>query len=266
MRHPNHGSEGNLFKGILVDAARTPTYIPTWILITTPMIYLIYMLLGSGKYLFDLIRQLMKKDFITMDLTDMLMFISGFGAVFFIIFTHVTIYNGWRHCYFAYPCFVYFAVYFLHYLAKKTLSKICYLCCTLLVISLGYNAFWIADNHPFEFVYFSPVFRNTANFYSGDYWSISSRALLEQIIETDPGRILVINHKYSQAGSINRGLFPEEKRSLIELTYDETENVDYYIVCRDDIMSVDIDLDGYKKDFSITVDKDEIGAVFRKKE
>ena len=50
----------------------------------------------------------------------------------------------------------------------------------------------------------------------------------------------------------------------MELTYDETPAVDYYIVCRDDIPSVDIIPDDFEKVYSVIVDKDEIGAVFKR--
>ena len=59
---------------------------------------------------------------------------------------------------------------------------------------------------------------------------------------------------------------PEEQKKYLELTYEETPDVDYYIVCRDDIPSVDIGLAGYEKVFSVKVDQDEIGAVFKRSE
>lgn len=264
LHHPNHGSDGNLFKGILVDAAATYTYIPTWIIITTPVVYILFMISGACKYVFDAIRNLFKIDFGRINLADLMMFVSGYAAVIFIIIKHVTIYNGWRHCYFAYPCFVYFAIYFFNQLDAKKAALIRYAVYSVTVLSCLYNMFWIIRNHPFEYVYFSPVARNNPGDYSGDYWSVSSRALLEYIMENEPGRVLKINHAHSQAGSINRGLFPEETRDYIILTYDQTDDVDYYIVCRDDIPSVDIDLKGYKKVYAITVDNDQIGAVFQK--
>ena len=194
---------------------------------------------------------------------DALMFISGFIAVAFIILTHVTIYNGWRHCYFAFPCIIFFAVFFLEKILAKGTIVGKYACLLLLGASFVYHAAWIVQNHPFEYAYFSSAFRTQASRYSGDYWGISSRALLEYITETDPGRMLLINHGYTQAGSINRGLLPEDERKYLTLTYDETDDVDYYIVCRDDRPSTDIGLDGFEKVFSVTVDEDEIGAVYK---
>ena len=263
MHHPNHGSEGNLFKGVLVDAAATYTYIPTWILITTPVVYIVLMLSGVCAYIYDTAKNLFKRSLDRINLTDLMIFIDGYAAVVFIIIKHVTIYNGWRHCYFAYPCFVYFAMYFFRKLPGNKLKIIRYCVYTSLAASCLYNLLWICRNHPFEYVYFSPIVRSHPGDYSGDYWSVSSRALLEYIMKNDQGRVLKINHAHSQAGSINRGLFPEEVRDYIVLTYDQTEDVDYYIVCRDDIPSVDLDLKGYKKVYSITVDNDQIGAVFQ---
>ena len=263
MHHPNHGSEGNLFKGVLVDAAKTLTYIPVWIIITTPVIYLLLILGGSVKYSFDLIKQILHRDYKTVHLTDAMMFIVGYGAVFFIIIAHVTIYNGWRHCYFAYPCFVYFAVYLLYKLENSSFPFIRKFCYAVLAFSAVYNACWIIKNHPYEYVYFSPIARSQSNRFSGDYWGISSRALLEYITEIDPEKVIKINHIYSQAGSINRGLLPEEKRRFLDMVYEQTDDVSYYIVCRDNIPDVDIDIPGYQKIYSITVDNDEFAAVYR---
>lgn len=266
MRHPNHGSEGNLFKGVLVDAAHTLTYIPVWIAITVPTVYLIFTLAGTLRYVAVVISDLLNGRFRKIGLTDAMMFISGFGAVIFIVLTHVTIYNGWRHCYFAYPCFVYFAVSFFNWIDKRNNRIVSAPCYALMTCALFYNGIWIALNHPFEYVYFVPWARASASEFSGDYWSVSSRALLDYIIRSDPERMLKINHAYSQAGSINRGLFPEEQKKYLELTYEQTPDVDYYIVCRDDIPSVDIGLAGYEKVFSVKVDQDEIGAVFKRSE
>ena len=264
MRHPNHGSDGNLFKGVLVDAAYTYTYIPVWIALTVPSVYLALTVVGALLYLRNTIQDIFHAEFRDINLTDLMMFISGFAAVTFIIISHVTIYNGWRHCYFAYPCFVYFAVFLLHRMSYAKIHVVPVVIRCLLGCSMLYNAAWIVKNHPFEYVYFVPLARERVSEFSGDYWSISSRELLEYITRSDPERMLKVNHAYSQAGSINRGLLPEKQRKYLDLTYEETPDVDYYIVCRDDIPSVDIGFEGYEKVFSVTVDQDEIGAVFRK--
>ncbi len=263
MHHPNHGSDGNLFKGTLVDAAKTLTFIPTWMAITIPTVFLLFSLLGTLGWLFRSGKDVLRGRFEAIVPADVIFFISGFAAAGYIILRHVTIYNGWRHCYFCYPCILFFAVYGLASLKKPVLRKVCV---GLVGLAMLYNAGWIAANHPFEYVYFAPLFRSSAADFSGDYWGVSSRALLEYIVDSDPERMLLINHAHSQAGSINRGLLPEEQRKYLELTYDEDDTPDYYIVCRDDVPSTDLDRDAYEKVYAITVDDDEIGAVYKRKD
>lgn len=264
MHHPNHGSEGNLFKGLLVDAARTLTFIPVWIGLTVPTFYLVLTLGGTAVYIERNVRCLLSKKVADLNLADLMMFVSGFLAAAFIILAHVTIYNGWRHCYFVYPCIVYFAVYWIKSAFNSRFRVVPAACAVLLGASFIFNICWIIRNHPYEYVYFALPFRDQANNYSGDYWGISTRALLEYITETDPERMLLINHAGTQAGSINRGLLPEDERKFIELTYEESEDADYYIVCRDDKKDTGINKTNYEKVYSITVDQDEIGAVFKK--
>ena len=265
MRHPNHGSDGNLFNGVLVDAARTWQFIPVWILLTVPSVYIILSFGGTLWFLGAAGRSCLERNWKRICLTDLLMAGTGFAAVIFIIMTHVTIYNGWRHCYFAFPCIVYFAVFFIQKVCdsgKKALKTtvLAFLCGAFL-----YNGFWIVKYHPYEYVYFTPWAKNHSNAFSGDYWGISTRALFEYITENDPERMLKINHVHTPAGSINRGLLPEEESKYLELTYEVLDDVDYYLVCRDDIPSVDVDLPrGFKKVFHINVDGDEIAAVFQK--
>ena len=264
MHHPNHGSEGNLFKGLMVDAARTYTFVPVWIGLTVPSVYLLFSLAGTALFCLESVKRLVRARWREQVPADLLMFISGFGALVFIVLMHVTIYNGWRHCYFAYPCIVYFAVYALSAAGKLRVRAVRIFCPVLLGAAFVYNSCWIAVNHPFEYAYFAPVFRSRAQEFSGDYWGISSRALLEFITGSDPERMLLINHAETQAGSINRGLLPEDERKYLTLTYDRTDDVDYYIVCRDDKPDTGIGQPGYDKVFSVTVDSDEIGAVYKR--
>ncbi len=262
LHHPNHGSDGNLFKGVLVDAAQTLTFIPTWMLITIPTVFLVFSLLGTVSWVIVTVRNVLRGKFEAVSAVDMSFFISGFMAAGYIIVRHVTIYNGWRHCYFCYPCVLFFAVYCLASLKHSVTRKVSI---ALVGLCMLYNIGWIAANHPYEYVYFAPLFRNKASEFSGDYWGISSRALFEYIVESDPERMLLINHAHSQAGSINRGLLPEEQRMYLELTYEDTGTPDYYIVCRDDVPSTDLGITGYEKVYAITVDNDEIGAAYKRK-
>jgi len=119
-------------------------------------------------------------------------------------------------------------------------------------------------NHPFEYVYFAPLFRKYADEFSGDYWGIASRNLLEYIVQTDDRPQIIVDHSLTNAGSINRGLLPEKDRDRLDLVYD-TENADYIIFSRDDKTSEQAKFEGFEKVYSIRVDSDEIGIVFKRK-
>ena len=268
-RHPNHGSTGNLFFGKLVDTTQVWYFIPVWITITTPFFYLFYSGIGFFIVLWRQIKNRLIKFQDFSDLMDLLMVSAGFLPIVVIIVFDVIIYNGWRHCYFAYSSIIYLAVAgivrisrdsngptFWH-TAKKiglTLS---------LILSFGFNLIWIWVNHPYEYVYFNPFVRKYSIYFSGDYWGIASRDLLQYIIDHDPNPQITIDHSYTQAGSINRGLLAESDRNRLNLVY-EKENADYILFSRDDKKPEDAKITGFEKVFSIQVDEDEIGIVLRK--
>ena len=268
-RHPNHGSTGNLFFGKLVDTTQVWYFIPVWITITTPFFHLFYSGIGFFIVLWRQIKNRLIKFQDFSDLMDLLMVSAGFLPIVVIIVFDVIIYNGWRHCYFAYSSIIYLAVAgivrisrdsngptFWH-TAKKiglTLS---------LILSFGFNLIWIWVNHPYEYVYFNPFVRKYSIYFSGDYWGIASRDLLQYIIDHDPNPQITIDHSYTQAGSINRGLLAESDRNRLNLVY-EKENADYILFSRDDKKPEDAKIPGFEKVFSIQVDEDEIGIVLRK--
>ena len=56
LHHPNHGSDGNLFKGVTVDASKIITYIPTWIAVTVPPVMLLFIASGLVIFVFKMIK------------------------------------------------------------------------------------------------------------------------------------------------------------------------------------------------------------------
>lgn len=237
--HPNHTALGNLYFGQLVDASISKTYVAVWIALTTPTSYLIFAILGGCCFGLSFI---IKKFPFKPESLDFLVTASGFIPAVYIIARHVTIYNTWRHLYFVYPSIVYLAAIGV----EVTLNHIAHIrarairtgwkigAIAVIACSLGINAFWIAVNHPYQFAYFAPLARPYAEQFSGDYWGIATRQLLEVILERDPSPWIQVNHIYTQTGSINRGNLRDADRKRLDLSYEITEDTDYIIWSRDE--------------------------------
>ena len=269
MKHPNHGSDRNLFFGNLVDSTKIWYFIPTWIVLTVPTCIVLLSVLGFGKIIMGFIRN--RFSFFEHDefFMDLFMTAAGLIPLLVIIFMRVIIYNGWRHCYFFYGTLIYLAVVGLQTVWEIKIKHptFQFLKNALLFLGIGSlligNGLWIIRNHPFEYVYFAPLFRKYSDEFSGDYWGIASRNLLEYIVQTDDRPQIIVDHSLTNAGSINRGLLPEKDRDRLDLVYD-TENADYIIFSRDDKTADQASFTGFKKVYSIRVDSDEIGIVFKR--
>ncbi len=270
--HPNHGSDGNLFLGRLVDSTRVWYFVPLWILLTTPVLYLLLSaagLISSGVR--GLRPRLSANDGRPDDagLMDLFVFCAGFLPLLIIIGMKVTIYNGWRHCYFAYGTILYFAVAgadaIRRFRIRNTFWQSVRTAGLAAAIGLGFalNLGWMITNHPYQYAYFNPFVREYAGLFSGDYWGIASRDLLRYIVAADDRPLIVIDHSYTQTGSINRGLLDKADRDRIDLVYDP-ETADYILYSRDDKPGGEVRFEGFEPVYSIRVDTDEIGIVFRR--
>lgn len=161
-------------------SAHSMWYVPYWILVTTPLLYIVLFFCG----LFFVIRNWNTKyivpvTWLVVPLAAMLL--SGSG-----------IYNGWRHVYFLYPAVLVIGAIGLHALLN-TLSRNILPGKVLLGACVVYMAtvcMWMVDNHPLEYVYFNSIQRNTPE--ELDYWGISTRSALDAIAKKDERPLLGI--------------------------------------------------------------------------
>ncbi len=276
--HPNHGSDGNLFLGRLVDSTQMWYFVPLWILLTTPVLYLVLSGIGltasamRGLHSLRSLRGRILMNTGRLDnagLMDLFLFCVGFLPPLIIIGMRVTIYNGWRHCYFAYGTILYFAVlggdaiFRLKIPNRFWRSVRTVGLAGAIGLSFAVTLAWMIANHPYQYVYFNAFVREYAGHFSGDYWGIASRDLLRFVVETDERPLIVIDHSYTQTGSINRGLLDAVDRDRIDLVYDP-DAADYILYGRDDKPGGAVEFAGFEPVFSIRVDADEIGIVFRR--
>lgn len=266
--HPNHTAHGNLFFGKLIDASMSRSYIATWIALTTPSEWLILAFTGGILFLMGFKRKNRCDD----TRTDFLVLLSGLIPALVIILRHVTIYNTWRHCYFVYPTIVYFAAFAIDRITRRiekiqTVSQrntLAGICALILSAAFIVNAAWIAANHPYQFAYFAPWAREQAESFSGDYWGIATRQLLEEIVTRDSSPWIQVNHLYTQTGSINRGNLPDQDRVRLDLSYEITDDTDYILFSRDEKTFDPGMFPGFEVWYEIRVDGALVGAVLKR--
>jgi hypothetical protein len=108
--------------GDRISALDVPAYyIPVWIIITTPILYLLFMFSGiyaTGRNMVGSLRELRfwRNDRELLDFTQLGL---SAGPILVVILLGSTLYNGWRHLHFVYPGFVFLLMVGFEWAQKK---------------------------------------------------------------------------------------------------------------------------------------------------
>ena len=144
----------NLLFGDQLQATDLPFYyIPAWILITTPIGYLLFILTG----LYYTIRHSLagvRRWQLWQGFESQLDFVQlGFsiGPILVIIVLNSTVYNGWRHLHFVYPSLVFLALTGYHF-ARRSFGRAAPI---VLGMTLALTAVNMVRMHPLQQVYFN---------------------------------------------------------------------------------------------------------------
>ena len=203
----SHPWEGAIFYlGNYVSALNLPWHYPiVWILISIPIIYLLLFMLGSTLILTRLSLRFInlspKKEFNDLwkgnkERMDIIFFLIFYFTLFLVIELNATLYNGWRHLYFIYPCLIFISIRGLEYLSKIFLSKYLFIIIFLFLIN---TTSWMVKNHPYQYVYFNKFAgNNVGSYFELDYWGNSNRSVLEFIVKSDKRNNIKV-HVYSNS-------------------------------------------------------------------
>ena len=190
----SHPWKGSIFYfGEYISALNLPWHYPiVWILISTPIIYLLLFFLGSVLILkrlaFRFLKLSTEKEFNDMwrgnkERMDIIFFSIFYFTLFLVIELNSTLYGGWRHLYFIYPCLIFISIRGLELISRNFSTKYVFL---LIIPFLLYLGMWMTKNHPFQFVYFNKIAgNNVGNNFELDYWGTSNRNALKYIINND---------------------------------------------------------------------------------
>jgi len=209
---------GELIKGRNVPA----TYIPVWMLISSPLGYILVFILGlilAPIILFNFLKDRNYDYPFYVLLFSIYSVVISLGAV--IIFNS-TLYDDWRHLYYIYPSLLITGVLGLNFLLERK-AKLFYPIVFCVVLSLIQTFIWMGKNHPYYYVYFNPIARKDWDVkWDRDFWRLSTKQLIEKFVEkNDPpnvdGKYLLLD---DPAGKLNIKLFPPDVKDKFEFTKD----------------------------------------------
>ena len=224
------------YLGNYVSALNLPWHYPiVWIIVTVPILYLLLFIFGSilifKTISFRFINLSNKKE--TNDVwrgnkerMDVIFFLVFYFTLFLVIELNATLYNGWRHLYFIYPCLIFISIRGLEYLSKYFLSKYLYVLIFLLLFNIG---FWMIKNHPYQFVYFNKFAGSTPeNNFELDYWGTSNKDVLKFIANIDRRNIIKIYDISNSPYHFSLQLVNKTDRERIEFVRDISK-ADYMV-------------------------------------
>ena len=179
-----------LFMGRLVPGDALPaSYVPVWIALTTPPLYLILFAAGLGSILRTLIGRGTALWRGGTELQD-LVFVALFaGPILSVMLLHAVLYGGWRHLYFVYPAFLLIGVrgwQAIWDMGPWPLLRRAVLVAATLASTISV-AGWMWRAHPLQNVYFNFMAGpNVRAKFDLDYWGLGNRMALEYILGHDP--------------------------------------------------------------------------------
>ena len=199
-----------LFGGEVISSANLPwTYVPVWLGVTTPILYIILFFIGVTAIFHQTLKAGWKTLHQAGPFQDLIFLALFFAPLVAVIVLNSVLYNGWRQMYFIYPAFIVIAVRGLvglwnickhHKILKSLLVLTVTLC-------LSYTAYWMVRWHPYQYLYFNVLAGQSSKRFDVDYWGVAYREPLLAILNQDPSK------KYSIYDAYNDGpIFDNPKR------------------------------------------------------
>mgnify|MGYP006145066009 CR=1 FL=1 len=183
------------FKGNYIDANYMPySYLPTWIIISSPIINSFLFISGFCILFLRLINRLITFEKLRNNKFDLwrtlkekkdLFIFINFNAIFFVfILFNITLVNSWRYAFFLNIFIVYIATFFIFYISRKfKRNKINFIFKITITSFIIFNFYKIFLYHPFQGLYFSSILSaKYKNNFEIDHSAISGKNALIWIL------------------------------------------------------------------------------------
>lgn len=225
-----------LYRGLMVDPNNLPWhYIPVWVLITTPLQYLVLAGCGFLSAGWDILANFGKN---LWPYRRSILIIAAWGIlpVAAVILLESVLYDGWRQLFFIYPAIILFAVLGLQALFRWFANHLSYrvtaIVSLMVVAAVIIPPMWVMVNtHPHQNVYFNRLggedMARVKRHFELDYWGLSYKQGLEYILANDPFDIIDVAVA-NRPGRINAHILPAEQAARLHFVVD-SETADYFL-------------------------------------
>jgi hypothetical protein len=176
-------------------------YLPVWIAISTPLLYLVLSVIGGAATLRTLASRHIRLWADPGEMQDLVFLGLLVLPVGLVMSTESVVYDGWRHLY-VYPSLVLLATRGLVVAASLARSvRFGREAVALLVAAcLSSTVIWMVRAHPMQNVYFNGLAgHDWRRSYEVDYWGLGNRIALEHLLAHDRNQTVAVRAESSTA-------------------------------------------------------------------
>lgn len=219
------------FQGQFIPAPELPwTYIPTWFIISTPILWLIAGTIGLVWITINFVRE-PKKFMPNGNERNFMFYVLCFmGPLIAVIGMHSVVYDDWRHLYFVFPPFVLLGLYAINrlYIMQKMKWVALGICGAQFLLIANF----MVMNHPNEQVYFNSLVKQDDEYLRGqyelDYWGCSFKQALDNIAESDTSSLIKVAGNWAFPLNNNVMILPKDVRKRF-IVINEPDKADYFL-------------------------------------
>ena len=217
--HPVHIE--TLFRGEIIRYPDIPwDFIPTWILMTTPLVALALAALGIGcvaRLCAADWRGALANSTARFGLLAAACLILPVAAT---IALNANLYQDWRHFYFIYAPLCVLAAFGLRWLAAIPKPRLRTAAFALAALGLAAAAAQMVRLHPYQQEYFNALVdkNGAADRWAMDYWHVSYREALETLLKMQPVGIIILSSELSSPFRFGNLIIPEDDRRRFVLS------------------------------------------------
>jgi hypothetical protein len=259
-----------LYMGSTILATQIPWhYIPIWIAISTPLLYVVLFMFGCASILRNIYSRRIYIWKSNQELQDVIFLATFMGPIIAVVILGSVLYDGWRQMYFLYPSFLlvatigYMRIWYIVLNSKKQSLKALLIAAT--VIALSNTMIWMVKAHPYQNNYFNVLAgTNWKRNFDVDYWGLSNRQALEYILTNDKNSKIKVWP--GSATALPNGLLLINSNDRVRIIIVDKEEQADYIITNYRSNSIDYSVQNNVFDLykSFIVDNEIILSVFKR--